>query len=76
MPAIKNCAPRSDQSSSAWALSDGIVEAMTALARANNIADLRTLARRRLPRPIFDYIDGGADDATDPPAECFGFLRL
>lgn len=30
--------------------------------RANNIADLRSLARRRLPRPIFDYIDGGADD--------------
>ena len=35
---------------------------MNALARANNIADLRALARRRLPRPIFDYIDGGADD--------------
>ena len=35
---------------------------MKALARANNIADLRALARRRLPRPIFDYIDGGADD--------------
>lgn len=32
------------------------------LERANNIADLRELARRRLPRPIFDYIDGGADD--------------
>jgi L-lactate dehydrogenase (cytochrome) len=32
------------------------------LGRANNIADLRRLARRRLPRPIFDYIDGGADD--------------
>ena len=35
---------------------------MNALARANNISDLRSLARRRLPRPIFDYIDGGADD--------------
>ena len=32
------------------------------LERANNISDLRGLARRRLPRPIFDYIDGGADD--------------
>jgi L-lactate dehydrogenase (cytochrome) len=32
------------------------------LDRANNIADLRRLARRRLPRPIFDYIEGGADD--------------
>ncbi len=26
-----------------------------------NIADLRRLARRRLPRVVFDYIDGGAD---------------
>jgi L-lactate dehydrogenase (cytochrome) len=32
------------------------------LERANNIADLRRLARRSLPAPIFDYIDGGADD--------------
>ncbi len=29
---------------------------------ALNIADLRLLARRRLPRMVFDYIDGGADD--------------
>lgn len=29
---------------------------------AINIADLRTLARKRLPRMIFDYIDGGAED--------------
>ena len=35
---------------------------MKSLERANNIADLRSLARRQLPRPIFDYIDGGADD--------------
>jgi L-lactate dehydrogenase (cytochrome) len=26
-----------------------------------NVADLRELARRRLPRVVFDYIDGGAD---------------
>lgn len=32
------------------------------LARAANIDDLRTLAKRRLPRGIFDYIDGGAED--------------
>jgi isopentenyl diphosphate isomerase/L-lactate dehydrogenase-like FMN-dependent dehydrogenase len=29
--------------------------------RAVNIDDLRTLARRRVPRAVFDYIDGGAD---------------
>jgi len=26
-----------------------------------NISDLRRLAKRRLPRVVFDYIDGGAD---------------
>src|SRR6184192_2894372 len=26
-----------------------------------NIADLRLAAKRRLPRAVFDYIDGGAD---------------
>ena len=35
---------------------------MSALARARNIADLRLLAQRRLPRMVFDYIDGGAED--------------
>jgi L-lactate dehydrogenase (cytochrome) len=29
--------------------------------RVLNISDLRRLARRRLPRVVFDYIDGGAD---------------
>ena len=30
--------------------------------KALNIADLRALAQRRMPRMAFDYIDGGADD--------------
>jgi (S)-mandelate dehydrogenase len=29
-----------------------------------NIAELRELARRRLPRVVFDYLDGGAEDET------------
>ncbi|MGB6385057.1 MAG: alpha-hydroxy acid oxidase [Terriglobales bacterium] len=29
--------------------------------RAVNIEDLRSLARRRLPKVVFDYIDGGAE---------------
>lgn len=32
------------------------------LSRAVNIADLRRLARRRLPRGVFDYVDGAAED--------------
>lgn len=30
----------------------------------HNFQDFRRLARRRLPGPIFDYIDGGADDES------------
>ena len=32
------------------------------LSACHNFHDFRNLARRRLPRPIFDYIDGAADD--------------
>ncbi|HSJ71422.1 MAG TPA: alpha-hydroxy acid oxidase [Acidimicrobiia bacterium] len=32
------------------------------MSRAASIEDLRRLARRRAPRAVFDYVDGGADD--------------
>jgi len=32
------------------------------LSRVVNITDLRELSRRRLPRAVFDYLDGGPDD--------------
>ena len=32
------------------------------LSKCRNIADLRVRARKRLPEPVFHYIDGGADD--------------
>lgn len=35
-----------------------------ALRRAHSIAVLRTLAARRLPRPLFDFIDGAAEDES------------
>jgi (S)-mandelate dehydrogenase len=34
------------------------------LTRAINIEDLRQMARRRLPRAIFDFFDGGAEDES------------
>lgn len=34
------------------------------LAQCHNFHDFRRLARRRLPSPIFNYIDGAADDET------------
>ncbi len=35
---------------------------MPAVTRLHNVADARRLARRVLPRALFDYIDGGAED--------------
>src|SRR6187402_819960 len=34
---------------------------MSDVAKAVNIADLRVMAQRRLPKMVFDYIDGGAE---------------
>jgi L-lactate dehydrogenase (cytochrome) len=39
------------------------------------IEDLRTAARRRLPRPLFDYIDGGAEDEVTMRANSAEFGR-
>src|SRR5688572_5732975 len=36
--------------------------AVMRLADCHNVGDFRRLARRRLPAPIFHYIDGAADD--------------
>ena len=41
--------------------------------RVVNIADLRRLAKRRLPRVVFDYIDGGADDEITLRENCRAF---
>src|SRR5262249_6801968 len=38
-----------------------VMASSRALKRAVNIEDLRSLARKRAPLPIFDYVDGGAD---------------
>ena len=35
-----------------------------------NIEDLRTRARRRLPRVVFNYVDGGADDELTLRENC------
>ena len=45
------------------------------LRRAANVADLRAIARRRLPRGVFDYIDGGAEDERALRANVDGFAR-
>lgn len=35
------------------------------LGRAINVSDLRAMARRRLPAPLFHYIDGGSEDESN-----------
>jgi L-lactate dehydrogenase (cytochrome) len=41
--------------------------------RVVNIADLRRMAKRRLPRVVFDYIDGGADGEVTLRENCRAF---
>lgn len=38
---------------------------MQNLKKVLNVSDLREIARRKLPAPLFNYIDGGADDETN-----------
>lgn len=44
--------------------------------RALTIADLRRLAARRVPRMVFDYIDGGADGEVTLRENCQVFERV
>jgi len=41
--------------------------------RVVNIDDLRSLARRRLPKVVFDYLDGGADGEVTLQENCRAF---
>ncbi|HET9741946.1 MAG TPA: alpha-hydroxy acid oxidase [Terriglobales bacterium] len=44
--------------------------------RTLNIADLRSLAKRRLPRVVFDYLDGGAECEITLQENCRAFREL
>jgi L-lactate dehydrogenase (cytochrome) len=45
-------------------------------AKAINIEDLRGAAKRRLPRAVFDYIDGGAESEVTLRENCRAFQEL
>src|SRR5262249_21717279 len=45
------------------------------LRRAACVADLRHIAKRRLPSGVFDYVDGGAEDERTLRANCDAFAR-
>jgi L-lactate dehydrogenase (cytochrome) len=44
--------------------------------RVINIEDLRRAAKRQLPRVVFDYIDGGAEDERTLRANCRAFEEV
>jgi (S)-mandelate dehydrogenase len=46
------------------------------IARTLNVADLREVARRRLPRFVFEYVDGGAEDEVTLRGNRAAFERL
>ncbi len=46
------------------------------LARCANVDDLRRVAERRLPRGVFDYVDGAAEDERTQRRNCEAFHRL
>jgi len=43
--------------------------------RAVNVGDMQELARRRVPRVVYDYIEGAADDETTARANSAAFDR-
>ncbi len=43
---------------------------------AVNIEDLRDIARRKLPRFVFTYVDGGSEDELTLAGNCDAFRRL
>ena len=49
---------------------------MPNLSRAVSIEDLRRLAQRRLPRSVFDFFDGGAEDETTLRGNRAAFERV
>jgi len=46
------------------------------LRRLVNVSDFRKAAKRRLPRGVFDYIDGGAEDERTLRANCEAFSKV
>jgi len=45
------------------------------LSACHDIGDLRTAGRRLIPRPVFDYVDGGADEELSMAANARAFRR-
>jgi isopentenyl diphosphate isomerase/L-lactate dehydrogenase-like FMN-dependent dehydrogenase len=49
---------------------------MASLSRVVNIHDLRQIAERRVPRPVFDYLDGGGEGEHTLRENCRAFQDI
>ncbi len=49
---------------------------MHRLSRAVNIHDLRSIAEERVPKPVFDYLDGGGEGETTLRENCRAFQDI
>jgi L-lactate dehydrogenase (cytochrome) len=49
---------------------------MASLSRVVNIQDLRTIAQQRVPRPVFDYLDGGGEGEHTLRENCRAFQDI
>src|SRR5262249_59322344 len=45
------------------------------LSACHDISDLRAMGRRLMPRPVFDYVDGGSDEELSLRANIRAFRR-
>jgi L-lactate dehydrogenase (cytochrome) len=46
------------------------------LSACHDVADLRAVGRRLIPRPVFDYVDGGADEELSLRANVRAYQRF
>jgi L-lactate dehydrogenase (cytochrome) len=53
-----------------------MTNSVVASPRVVNIEDLRALARRRLPKAVFDYVDGGAEGEVTLRENCRAFEAI
>jgi isopentenyl diphosphate isomerase/L-lactate dehydrogenase-like FMN-dependent dehydrogenase len=53
-----------------------MIKSQRPLPRVVNINDLLTLAKRRLPKAVFDYVDGGAEQEVTLRNNCEAFKQV
>jgi len=53
-----------------------VIKKHRSLPRVVNVNDLLTLAKRRLPKAVFDYMDGGAEDEVTLRQNCEAFKQV